>query len=281
MLLDVQNLTVVFESARSTLPHAQGRPEQRRGTTVTAVNDVSFHVAAGETLGLVGESGSGKSVTAFAILRLLQPPGRATGGRILFEGRDLLTLPECDMRRVRGSRISLIFQEPMTALNPVMRVGAQIAEALTVHGKAGRRDAWDQAVDLLDAVHIPNAAARVRDYPHQLSGGMRQRVMIAIALACRPPLVIADEPTTALDVTIQAQVLDLLRELRAKFGLALLLITHDFGVIAEMADRVAVMHRGRLVEEGPVRQILRAPAHEYTRSLLAAVPGVGSDPRTR
>ena len=263
MLLDVQDLTVVFEGERSIL---------------TAVDDVSFQIAEGETLGLVGESGSGKSVTAFSILRLLQPPGRVAGGRIVFEGQDLLALPERAMRKIRGARISLIFQEPMTALNPVMRVGAQIAEALTVHGIADQREAWDRAVELLDAVHMPDAARRVSDYPHQLSGGMRQRVMIAIALACKPRLVIADEPTTALDVTIQAQVLDLLRELRETFGLALLLITHDFGVIAEMADRVAVMHRGRLVEEGPVRQILRAPAHEYTRGLLAAVPGMGSDP---
>jgi ABC-type dipeptide/oligopeptide/nickel transport system ATPase component len=258
-LLDVQNLTVTFAGARS---------------TVTAVDNVSFQIAPGETLGVVGESGSGKSVTAFAILRLLQPPGRVTGGRILFEGRDLLALSEREMRDVRGARISLIFQEPMTALNPVMRVGDQIAEALTVHG-TNARDAHDRAVELLEAVRIPDAARRARDYPHQLSGGMRQRVMIAVALACRPPLIIADEPTTALDVTIQAQVLDLMRELKAQFNLALLLITHDFGVIAEMADRVAVMYKGRLVEEGPVRQILRAPAHEYTRSLLAAVPGMG------
>jgi ABC-type dipeptide/oligopeptide/nickel transport system ATPase component len=260
-LLDVQHLTVLFEGARS---------------TVTAVDDVSFQLAAGETLGLVGESGSGKSVTAFSILRLVQPPGRITGGRVLFEGRDLLALSERQMREVRGARISLIFQEPMTALNPVMRVGDQIAEALLVHGLADSAAARARAVELLDAVHIPDAARRVRDYPHQLSGGMRQRVMIAIALACRPALLIADEPTTALDVTIQAQVLDLLRELKAKYHLAVLLITHDFGVIAEMADRVAVMYRGALVEEGPVRQILRAPAHDYTRSLLAAVPGLGS-----
>jgi ABC-type dipeptide/oligopeptide/nickel transport system ATPase component len=258
-LLDVQNLTVTFAGERS---------------TVTAVDDVSFQIAAGETLGVVGESGSGKSVTAFAIMRLLQAPGRVTGGRVLFEGRDLLTLRERDMRDVRGGRISLIFQEPMTALNPVMRVGDQIAEALTVHGRASRSEARERAVELLDAVRIPDAARRVRDYPHQLSGGMRQRVMIAIALACRPPLIIADEPTTALDVTIQAQVLDLMRELRARYNLALLLITHDFGVIAEMADRVAVMYKGRLVEEGPVRQILRQPAHEYTQRLLAAVPGM-------
>jgi len=257
-LLDVQHLTVVFERSRS---------------KVTAVDDISFQIAAGETLGLVGESGSGKSVTAFSILRLVQPPGRVTAGRVLFEGRDLLALPERDMRQVRGARISLIFQEPMTALNPVMRVGDQIAEALIVHSQASGSDARDRAVELLTAVRIPDAVHRVRDYPHQLSGGMRQRVMIAIALACRPPLVIADEPTTALDVTIQAQVLELLRELKTQYNLAVLLITHDFGVIAEMADRVAVMYKGALVEQGPVRQILRAPAHDYTRSLLAAIPG--------
>jgi ABC-type dipeptide/oligopeptide/nickel transport system ATPase component len=255
-LLDVQHLTVTFGS-------------------LTAVDDVSFQIAPGETLGLVGESGSGKSVTAFSILRLLQRPGRVTAGRILFEERDLLTLPERDMRDVRGARISLIFQEPMTALNPVMRVGDQIAEALTVHGMASRAGARQRAIELLDSVRIPDAARRARDYPHQLSGGMRQRVMIAIALACRPPLIIADEPTTALDVTIQAQVLDLMRELKARLNLAVLLITHDFGVVAEMADRVAVMYRGRLVEEGPVRQILRSPSHEYTKNLLASVPGMG------
>jgi len=261
-LLDVRHLTVSF------------------GHGAAAVDDVSLQVAAGETLGVVGESGSGKSVTAFSILRLLQPPGRVTGGAVIFEGRDLLTLSEAEMREVRGARISLIFQEPMTALNPVMRVGDQIAEALTVHGRP-RAEARARAVELLEAVRIPDAARRARDYPHQLSGGMRQRAMIAIALACHPPLIIADEPTTALDVTIQAQVLDLLRELKARFNLALLLITHDFGVIAEMADRVVVMHRGRVVEEGLVRQILRAPTHEYTRSLLAAVPGMtGTDDRS-
>jgi peptide/nickel transport system ATP-binding protein len=257
-LLDVQHLTVVFEGGAS---------------PVTAVNDVSFQVAPGETLGVVGESGSGKSVTALAILRLLQPPGRVAGGQVLFEGRDLMALAEREMRAIRGARISLIFQEPATALNPVMRVGDQIAEALTVHGLASGADAHARAVELLEAVHITDAPRRARDYPHQLSGGMRQRVMIAIALACKPPLVIADEPTTALDVTIQAQVLELLRELKAKYNLAVLLITHDFGVIAEMADRVAVMYKGSLVEQGPVRQILREPAHEYTRSLLAAIPG--------
>jgi ABC-type dipeptide/oligopeptide/nickel transport system ATPase component len=257
-LLEVQHLSVTFDTP---------------GGQVAAVDDVSFSIARGETLGLVGESGSGKSVTAFSILRLLQPPGRIVGGHVLFEGRDLLALPEREMRAIRGAGISLIFQEPMTALNPVMTVGDQIAEALTVHGRR-RAEARARAVELLEAVRIPDAARRVRDYPHQLSGGMRQRVMIAIALACHPPLVMADEPTTALDVTIQAQVLDLLRELKARYNLALLLITHDFGVIAEMADRVAVMYRGRLVEEGPVRQILRQPSHEYTRTLLAAVPGM-------
>ena len=261
-LLDVQGLTVAFPG-------------------VTAVDNVSLQIAAGETLGVVGESGSGKSVTALAILRLLQPPGRVTAGRIIFEGRDLLTLGEREMREVRGARISLIFQEPMTALNPVMRVGDQIAEALTVHRMAGRADGRRRAIELLEAVKIPDAARRVRDYPHQLSGGMRQRVMIAIALACRPPLIIADEPTTALDVTIQAQVLDLMRELKARFNLALLLITHDFGVIAEMADRVAVMYKGRVVEEGPVRRVLRQPEHDYTRTLLAAVPGMSDRPRGR
>ena len=254
-LLDVQHLTVTF------------------GGLTPAVDDVSFSIARGETLGLVGESGSGKSVTAFSILRLLQPPGRITGGRVVFDGRDLLTLTEGEMREVRGAGISLIFQEPMTALNPVMRVGDQIAEALLVHGKASRADARARAAELLEAVKIPDATRRVRDYPHQLSGGMRQRVMIAIALACRPPLVIADEPTTALDVTIQAQVLELLRELKARYDLALLLITHDFGVVAEMADYVAVMYKGRLVEHGAVREVLRRPSHDYTRNLLAAVPG--------
>jgi ABC-type dipeptide/oligopeptide/nickel transport system ATPase component len=254
-LLDVQHLSVTF------------------GGPSPAVDDVSFQMTAGDTLGLVGESGSGKSVTAFSILRLLQPPGRVTGGSVRFQGRDLLTLTEREMREVRGAGISLIFQEPMTALNPVMRVGDQIAEALLVHGRATRAEARARAVELLEAVKISDPARRVRDYPHQLSGGMRQRVMIAIALACRPPLVIADEPTTALDVTIQAQVLELLRELKTRYNLALLLITHDFGVIAEMADRVAVMFKGKIVEQGTVRDILRHPQHEYTRNLLAAVPG--------
>jgi len=257
VLLDVRDLSVAFGDR-------------------TVVDRVSFQVARGETLGVVGESGSGKSVTALSVLRLLQPPGRITGGQVQFSGRDLLALSESEMRAVRGAQISLIFQEPMAALNPVMRIGDHVAEALTVHGMASRADARLRAIELLDSVRIPDAARRIRDYPHQLSGGMRQRVMIAIALACRPPLVIADEPTTALDVTIQAQVLDLLRDLRARLNLSLLLITHDFGVIAEMADRVVVMFKGRVVEAGPVRQILRTPQHEYTRALLSAVPGMGT-----
>jgi oligopeptide/dipeptide ABC transporter ATP-binding protein len=239
-----------------------------------AVDGVSLHIDAGETVGIVGESGCGKSVTALSILRLINPPGRIeAGSRMLFEGRDLMQLPEDEMRRVRGNRIAMIFQEPMTALNPVFTVGDQIAETLLVHSRATKREAWAAAVELMEAVRIPDAASRVKDYPHQLSGGMRQRVMIAIALACRPALIIADEPTTALDVTIQAQILDLLREMKAKFHLALLLITHDLGVVAETADRVAVMYAGRIVETGPVRAIFRNPAHPYTRGLLASIPG--------
>ena len=257
-LLTVEHLTTVFETPRG---------------PVAAVDDVGFEIRTGETLGLVGESGCGKSVTALSILRLVQPPGRIAAGAIRFKGRDLLRLDEPAIRAVRGAEISLIFQEPMTALNPVFTVGDQIAETLVVHGRAGRREARTRAVELMQAVHIPDAAARIRDYPHQLSGGMRQRVMIAIALACRPALVIADEPTTALDVTIQAQILDLLRELKSAFNLSLLLITHDLGVVAETADRVAVMYAGRIVETGPVRAIFHNPAHPYTRGLLASIPG--------
>jgi peptide/nickel transport system ATP-binding protein len=246
---------------------------------VVAVNDVSFEVRKGETLGLVGESGSGKSVTAFSIIRLLQEPGRIDSGRIFFRGKDLRALPEEEMRQVRGAGIGFVFQEPMSALNPVMKVGAHIAEALMVHGLASRGEARGRAVELLRAVRIVDPERRVDDYPHQLSGGMRQRVMMAVALACRPPLVIADEPTTALDVTVQAQILDLLRDMKRQFDLSLLLITHDFGVIAETADRVAVMYRGQIVEQGPVRDILRHPQHPYTRGLLDSIPG--GEPGTR
>jgi oligopeptide/dipeptide ABC transporter ATP-binding protein len=257
-LLAVEHLTTVFDTASGPVP---------------AVNDVSFEIRAGETLGLVGESGSGKSVTALSIMRLVQPPGRIAGGRLLFKGRDLLTVDDREMQRVRGAQIALIFQEPMTALNPVFRVGAQLAETLMVHGRATRREAKARAIELLRAVRITNPEARVADYPHQLSGGMRQRVLIAMALACQPSLVIADEPTTALDVTIQAEILDLLRELKSALDLSLLLITHDLGVIAQTADRVAVMYAGRMVETGPVREIFGNPGHPYTRGLLASMPG--------
>jgi len=253
-LLSVQNLRTVFGP-------------------VVAVDDVSFEVRKGETLGLVGESGSGKSVTAFSIIRLVQEPGRITGGSVTFQGRDLLALPEGEMRRVRGAGIGFVFQEPMAALNPVMRVGAHIAEALRVHGLASRSQARARSIELLRAVKITDPEKRVDDYPHQLSGGMRQRVMVAIALACKPPMLIADEPTTALDVTVQAQVLELLRDMKREFDLSMLLITHDFGVIAETADRVAVMYRGKIVEQAPVRDIFRNPQHPYTKGLLASIPG--------
>ena len=257
-LLTVDHLTTVFD-----LP----------GGAAPAVVDASFHIRKGETLCLVGESGSGKSVTALSILRLIEPPGRIAGGRITFDGRSLMELDEREMQRVRGAGISLIFQEPMTALNPVFTIGNQIAETLQVHGVARGRAARQRAVELLGAVSMPEPERRVRDYPHQLSGGLRQRALIAMALACNPPLVIADEPTTALDVTIQAQILELLRDLQKRFGLALLLITHDLGVVAEMADRVAVMYAGRIVEEAPVRELFRNPKHPYTRGLLASIPG--------
>jgi oligopeptide/dipeptide ABC transporter ATP-binding protein len=265
-LLRVDHLTTVFDLPSGAVP---------------AVNDVSFEIQQGETLGIVGESGSGKSVTAFSIMRLVQAPGRIAGGSIFFKGRNLLQLSEREMQRVRGAEISLIFQEPMTALNPVFTIGDQLRETLLVHGKAKRSDAQARAIELLQAVRIPDAAGRVKDYPHQLSGGMRQRVLIAMALACKPALVIADEPTTALDVTIQAQILDLLREMKAAFNLSLMLITHDLGVIAETADRVAVMYAGRIVEQGAVREVFRAPQHPYTRGLLASIPGGAPGTRLR
>jgi oligopeptide/dipeptide ABC transporter ATP-binding protein len=243
------------------------------GGIAPAVIDVSFTVAAGETLCLVGESGSGKSVTALSIMRLVQRPGRVAAGRILFKDRDLLTLAERDMQKVRGAEIGLVFQEPMTALNPVFTIGNQIEETLMVHGIARGRQARERAIELLEAVSVPDPQRRVRDYPHQLSGGLRQRALIALALAGNPTLLIADEPTTALDVTIQAQILDLLRDLRSRFRLSLLLITHDLGVVAEMADRVAVMYAGRIVEQAPVRQLFQDPRHPYTRGLLASIPG--------
>jgi oligopeptide/dipeptide ABC transporter ATP-binding protein len=265
-LLSVSGLTTVFDTARG---------------PVAAVDEVSFEIHPGETLGLVGESGSGKSVTALSIMRLVQPPGRVASGRILFKGDNLLAVDDRTMQRVRGAGIALIFQEPMTALNPVFRVGDQIAETLLVHGRTSRREARARAIDLLRTVRIENPESRVDDYPHQLSGGMRQRVLIAMALSCQPSLVIADEPTTALDVTIQAEILDLLREMKSALNLSLLLITHDLGVVAETADRVAVMYAGRIVETGPVRAIFRKPAHPYTRGLLASMPGGAPGARLR
>ena len=242
---------------------------------IRAVNDVSFSLRKGETLVLVGESGSGKSATVLSMLRLLRWPGRVLGGEVRFRGRDLLALPEKDLRAVRGAEIGFVFQEPMSALSPVVAVGDQVAETLVVHGRAGWREARRRAVRLLEMVRVPDAARRARDYPHQLSGGLRQRVMIAAALACHPALLVADEPTTALDATIQADILDLLRELRRDFGMALLLITHDFGIAAEMADRVAVMYAGSLVEQARVRSIFSAPRHPYTQALLACGPTGG------
>ncbi|MDP2858590.1 MAG: ABC transporter ATP-binding protein [Bacillota bacterium] len=244
---------------------------------IRVVDGVSFAIARGETLGMVGESGSGKSVTSLSIMRLLPPrSGRVAGGQVLFEGRDLLSLDEAQMRHVRGYSISMIFQEPMTSLNPVFTVGFQIAEALKVHQGLDDKQGWAKAVDLLSTVGIPLPQRRVHEYPHQLSGGMRQRVMIAMALACNPKLLIADEPTTALDVTVQAQILDLMRRLKDDLGMSILLITHDLGVIAEMAKRVVVMYAGRVVEEADVDDIFNDPLHPYTRGLLSSIPTLDS-----
>ena len=242
---------------------------------VRATDRVSFQVEEGETLGLVGESGCGKSVTALSLLRLVPPPGRIVSGRITYRGVDLTALPEKEMRRYRGRQIALVFQEPMTALNPVFTVGYQIAEGLIVHRMMPKKEALREAVRLMGLVRIPDPEGRSRDYPHQMSGGMRQRVMIAMALACRPSLLVADEPTTALDVTIQAEILDLLRRLKGEFNLSLILISHNLGVIAETADRVAVMYAGRIVEVAGVRNLFAAPRHPYTAGLLRSVPRLG------
>ncbi len=242
---------------------------------VRAVDDVSFSVPKGGTLGIVGESGCGKSVTSLSIMRLVaQPAGRIVGGQVLYQGRDLLKLSEDEMRGIRGNEISMIFQEPMTSLNPVFTIGNQIIEAVELHQKLGRREARHQAIEMLKLVGIPAPEKRIDDYPHQLSGGMRQRVMIAMALSCNPHLLIADEPTTALDVTIQAQILDLLRDLQQKVGLGLILITHDLGVVAEMADEVLVMYAGRVVEQAPVRELFARPRMPYTRGLLGSIPAL-------
>lgn len=252
-LLEVEGLTVAFG----------GMP---------VVEDLSFTLDAGEVLGIVGESGSGKSMTALALMRLIPPPGRLAHGRVVFDGTDVATLSERAMQDLRGRAISMIFQEPMTSLNPVFTIGEQIMETLRVHERIDRAAARRRTVELLELVEMPAAARRLDDYPHQLSGGMRQRVMIAIALACRPKVLVADEPTTALDVTIQAQILDLLRGLRRELGMAVILITHDLGVVAEFADRVMVMYAGRVVERAPAELLFERPLHPYTEGLLASIP---------
>ncbi|MDY0242252.1 MAG: ABC transporter ATP-binding protein [Rhodospirillaceae bacterium] len=257
MILDVQGLAIAFE--------------RQDGSLRQAVHGLDLTLAAGQTLGIVGESGSGKSATALALIGLL-PPSARIEGRILFEGRDLLALSEPDWCALRGRHIGMIFQEPMTALNPAMRIGAQIAEGLVLHRGLDRKAAKAEALRLLDRVRIPDAARRVDGFPHEMSGGQRQRVGIAIALACRPDLLIADEPTSALDVTVQADILDILDELVGELGLALILISHDLGVIGRIADRTLVMYRGHAVEQGPTEQVLRRPENDYTRKLLAALP---------
>ena len=242
---------------------------------VRAVDGVDLYIDKGETLGVVGESGCGKSVTALSVMRLIpQPPGRIVEVRISYDGRNLLDLTPAQMRKIRGKEISMIFQEPMTSLNPVFTVGEQIAEAIRLHEGLGRREAMAKTVDMLKLVHIPNAERRVKEYPHQLSGGMRQRIMIAMALSCNPKLLIADEPTTALDVTIQAQILDLLNELKSKLRMAVMLITHDMGVIAETAQRVVVMYAAKVVEEASVGELFKEPLHPYTQGLLRSIPRI-------
>ena len=265
-LLEVENLTVKFPSSG--------------GASLTAVRNLSFTIGQGEVLGLVGESGSGKSVTSLALMGLL-PPQAAVFGQIFFtqnnNASDLLKMSDDQLRELRGSAIGMIFQEPMTALNPVMRVGDQISEAVTAHHSVSKKEAWERAIAAMNDVAIPDAPKRARDYPHQLSGGMRQRIMIAMAIVNRPQLLIADEPTTALDVTIQAQILTLLAELRAKFGLAMLFISHDLAVISQVADRVAVMYAGNLVELGAKQHIFQSAAHPYTQGLLQAIPTLQTD----
>ncbi|CAL9435777.1 MULTISPECIES: ABC transporter ATP-binding protein [Streptomyces] len=258
MLLEVRDLHVEFRT---------------RDGVAKAVNGVTYGVDEGETLAVLGESGSGKSVTAQAIMGILDtPPGRITGGEVVFQGRDLLRLKEEERRRIRGAEMAMIFQDALSALNPVLTVGDQLAEMFTVHRGMSRKDARAKAVELMDRVRIPAARERVRQYPHQFSGGMRQRIMIAMAIALEPALIIADEPTTALDVTVQAQVMELLAELQREYRMGLILITHDLGVVADVADRIAVMYAGRIVESAPVHDIYKAPAHPYTRGLLDSIP---------
>lgn len=259
-LLDVQNLRTVFEM---------------ENTSFAAVDGLTFQIDRNETMGLVGESGCGKSVSALSIIRLVQtPPGRIAGGKVLLEGRDLLGLTEREMRRVRGNRVSMIFQEPTSSLNPVFTIGNQIAEAIRLHQGAGKKESFDRAVEMLKLVRIPEPESRARSYPHQLSGGMCQRAMIAMALACRPDVLIADEPTTALDVTIQAQILELIAELREELGMAVLLITHDLGIVAQNVNRVLVMYAGTEMEEASVDELFANPANPYTQGLLASLPRV-------
>ena len=269
-LLEVQDLQTLF--------HAENE-------VARAVNGVSFALRKGETLAIVGESGSGKSVTSLSIMRLVPtPPGEIAGGRVLFRGRDLLALPEAEMRRIRGNDIGMIFQEPMSSLNPLLTVGEQIAEVVRLHQGMGRSAAWRRAIEMLTRVNIPDPDRRVGEYPHRLSGGMRQRVMIAMALACRPALLIADEPTTALDVTIQSQILHLMRALQVEMNMGVLFITHNLGVVAQIADRVAVMYAGRIVEQGDVATVFASPLHPYTRALLSSIPRMessGRDPARR
>ncbi|MBV9880967.1 MAG: ABC transporter ATP-binding protein [Gemmatirosa sp.] len=262
-VLSVRNLRTYFHTAAG---------------IARSVDGVSFDVMPGETLGIVGESGCGKSVTALSVLRLIRPPGQIEeGSEILFGGRNLVTMPEALIRRIRGRECSMIFQEPMTALNPVFTAGDQIAEVVRVHGEGSRRQAWDRAVGMLEQVGIPDPARRAKEYPHQLSGGMRQRVMIAMALVLSPAVVLADEPTTALDVTIQAQILELLADLQQRLGTAIVMITHDLGVIAEIARRVVVMYAGEVVEQADVATLFDAPHHPYTEGLLSAIPRLGGD----
>jgi oligopeptide/dipeptide ABC transporter ATP-binding protein len=262
-LLEVRDLTTSFRTA---------------GGEVTAIEEVSFNLEKGEILGIVGESGSGKSVTALAIMGLLpRPPARILGGSIRFEGQDLLKLSDRAMQRLRGPGMAMVFQEPMTSLNPVFTIGEQVMETIRAHESLSQGESFARAVGMLEKVGIPSASTRMTDYPHQLSGGQRQRVMLAIALICRPRLLIADEPTTALDVTIQAQILDLLLDLRDEFGMAIMMITHNMGVIAETADRVMVMYAGRAVEQAPVGRLFDHPMHPYTRGLLSCVPTLDQD----
>jgi oligopeptide/dipeptide ABC transporter ATP-binding protein len=265
-LLELANVSTHYVSSRGT-------------RVVRAVDDVSLRVEAGETLGIVGESGSGKSTLALTIQRLLPPAARITSGRMLFDGQDLLQLSEAEMRRVRGKRIAMILQDPMASLNPLFTIGDQVGEPLRVHNGAGRRSAWRRASGLLKDVRIPSPETRLGQHPHEMSGGMRQRIVGAIGISCGPRLLIADEPTTSLDLTIQAQYLALLRDLQREHGLALIFITHNLGIVAKMCDQLAVMYAGRVVESGPVRQLFRTPSHPYTRALLASIPRMNDDRR--